>query len=345
MSELSAEEAQPPELAEPDEEEDRLQVWLRTGVVISDPESVEGLLEHIPTSATIIRGTSYNTKVTTGKMVHCRACPQKQMHYRGFVVETDEGSKALVGIDCGERHFFENGVWQQLIAASERQKTFALYQERSAGTVEKLRALIPDLRHWATDAARLEALVHELDDVFPDVWSALAEAARGDGTLMRLVEIETPYKDRAGNDRSRKSWERQRVANLPAPWLFSGPSLARELARLCITLAAVADKLEHGEQTLSVRAGAFADIRKARARLRELDELHKQALAFFHHDFIDSVAKWVRYNHFGQGTLRFKRGRLHASSEADDFGSLAIPPPAELPTSPWAPIAAQWPRL
>jgi hypothetical protein len=121
--------------------------------------------------------------------------------------------------------------------------------------------------------------------------------------------------------------------------------LARELSRQCITLAAVADKLEHGEQTLSVRAGAFGDIRKARARLRELDDLHKQALNFFDHSFIDLVAKWVRYNRFGQGTLRFKRGRLHASSQSDDYGSLAIPPPAELPTSPWASIAAQWPRL
>lgn len=328
-----------------EEEEDRFRIWLRAGVVISDPETEPGLIAQVPVDAKIVGGIGYNTKHTLGRKIPCRACPQRQPHYRGFLVELEDGSRGIVGIDCGERYFFEGGQWERMVAAHERRKEMVLYQERSAGTVEKLDAIIPLIRRWAEDAAEFDGLIHQLDEHFPDVVEQLAAVARQGGVLSRPVQVETPYRDRKGNEAIRKSWVQQNIAALPARWLFAGPSLSGELGRVHIALTDAAEKLRHGEQTLAVRAGAFADIRKANVRLRELHEAHAEALRFFEPKFVDVVAKWARSNRVGEGNLRFKRGRLQASDEDYLYGAVSIPERSALPISPWPSVAPGWPRL
>src|SRR3954464_9293020 len=126
----------------------RRDALIEAGLFIENPEQVPGLVYPIPPERSLkalVR--EYETKATLGRKVRCAACPTHTLHYRGFVSELDDGTPALVGIVCGERHFGE-GIWAEMRAKLVREQDRAHYLARLGPALRQIELLHPLLREW-----------------------------------------------------------------------------------------------------------------------------------------------------------------------------------------------------
>ena len=119
-------------------------------MLADDPEAVDDLVYPIPPSVEVVNlAQNYDTSRTTGRRVRCGACAHHQWHNRGFVAELSDGRKALIGINCGEKHFGGDGQWQSMTAQLTRRQDQAYLATRIAPVREKIEVCYALLRDWS----------------------------------------------------------------------------------------------------------------------------------------------------------------------------------------------------
>lgn len=114
-------------------------------LVVEDPDTLEHLLDRVPDGKEMPQfEATYDTKLTTGRRVRCRACKKKaHNHSKGFVLRYGDGSRILVGGDCGRRRFGQKD-WVMGERALLQRIELAQYLGRKKAT---LRAA-PAFRDW-----------------------------------------------------------------------------------------------------------------------------------------------------------------------------------------------------
>jgi hypothetical protein len=92
--------------------------------VHENPEKLEGLLELIPDTDEVPEiEFSYDTTLGSGERVRCRHCKKTATnHNRGFVLKYLDGSRVLVGKDCGAKQFGERFAFKQNQFAAARKR-------------------------------------------------------------------------------------------------------------------------------------------------------------------------------------------------------------------------------
>lgn len=327
------------------EEAARWQIWTTEGLVVADPTAIQGRLLRVPEGLEPRRALmGYDTQRSTGEKVSCAACGHRHNHFHGFVVEFQDGSVALVGIECGERYFGE-GAWAKLSAGLEQAKRRALYTSRSAPAVAKIDTILPKLRAWADRAAPLASFVEHVEDEFPALAADLRRAAKGGGTLSREVLALVQRQDARGVGSDRQEYQLRRFGHLPAAELFVSGSAGGHITEAYRLLERAKASLEAEEPTLVSQQAAFALINVAFGALQEAHRKHTAGRQLFSEDVWVTIAKWANANPEREGNYRCKRGRFRLSDRDYDYGEVQIPPATALAPSLWHEIAAEWPKL
>jgi hypothetical protein len=118
------------EVPEEDEALTRQKIIPEAGLFVDDPEGIPRRHHPIPAGMEPVRLLKdYDTSRTTGRKVRCSACAHKQPHNRGFVAKMPDGRPALIGFNCGEKHFGD-GAWQRMNADLRREQDDVYYAAR-----------------------------------------------------------------------------------------------------------------------------------------------------------------------------------------------------------------------
>jgi hypothetical protein len=286
----------------------------------------------------------YDTQRSTGQKVSCAACGHSRNHFHGFVVEFQDGSIALVGIECGER-YFGAGAWAKLVAGLEHAKRAALYSARSAPAVAKVGTILPRLEAWAAAAEPLEGFLDELEEEFPALVGQLAKAAKGGGSLTREVLIRAQRQDARGSGSERTEFQLRRFGSLPAGELFLSGGIDVDINQASRLLLQAKAALEAEEPTLATQQSAFGLINRAFGMLQDAHRKHSDGRRLFSEELWVTIAKWGNADGGRRGNYRCRRRRFWWSEGDDILGEIAIPPAEAVGPSPWPEIAEDWPKL
>ena len=247
-----------------DESVARLTIIRNAGLFVDDPEAIPGRHHPVPAGIRPVRLLQdYDTSRTTGRKVRCSACPHQQWHYRGFVAEMSDGRPALIGINCGEKHFGE-GEWGRMHADLRREQDDAYYSARVAPALNQIRASYDRAVALKGAVKSFEADWRRMKATFPDMFKLLDTACgRSDGRLERHVRKMVPTIGRDGRPAEREQIDTITFGKVPEPYAFNARPLPYDIDAAFATLRTAKLKLEQEADTRS-RREAFAELAKGR---------------------------------------------------------------------------------
>jgi hypothetical protein len=258
--------------ANDDEVVARLAIIRKAGLFVDDPETIPDRHHPIPAGMEPVRLLKdYDTTRTTGRKVRCSACAHHQHHNRGFVAEMPDGRPALIGINCGEKHFGD-GEWARMHADLRREQDDAYFAARVHPALEQIKAtydravaLKGAIRSFETNWSCLRLAL-------PDFYALLQTAcAKNEGYLDRYVRRMVPAIGRDGRATQREQIDTVRFGRVPAHEAFSAKPALRILDDAVGTLRSAKLKFERGAETKS-RREAFAELARGRRLAESLAE-------------------------------------------------------------------------
>lgn len=215
----------------------------------------------------------------------CGLSTCRQVHQKGFVVQTEDGLETHIGKDCGVNHF-QLVSWEAERARFRRAKSDAelrQYLEAALGERHTLEAQMRD------QVRALETLVPEVRQVLerisrdPAVQRAFDEAVRADGAIRKSMILSTEEADARGLPPGRRTYFETvaqldgvgavRLETTPGTSRRPGPPATRILFKLRDLLNTTWPRLTRERL---VKAGA-KDREAIAAELREARELMARA--------------------------------------------------------------------
>ncbi|HEX4739041.1 MAG TPA: hypothetical protein VH331_15925 [Allosphingosinicella sp.] len=324
------------------EEQARRQVLVAANLFDEDPEQIAGLVFPIPaerTLAALLR--DYDTQRTTNRKVRCAVCPTHTKHFRGFVGQLDDGSLALIGINCGEDRFGE-GTWAEMSASLKRQQEEAYYRGRIEPARQQVEIVYPLLQEWATRLSRWRSFAESVRSRYSDFFGSLREAAvKRDGQLIREQMVFVTVVDEQGIPRQQRQPRVEVMGRIPFPAGFVAITIGdRRLteARECVKNAyrALAPNAD-----LRSLERAFRTLREGRKLIDEVEEFHQGWIRNSSLDWWSSACNW----HNAAGSSRRLRVHGRAIMMSNDGNPIKLVVPEASPSeSLFEAIAAAWPR-
>jgi hypothetical protein len=327
-----------------EEDQDRRQIYIESGLTVDDPTAVAGLLARVSKDAEPTSAVDYNTRRSVGRKVDCAACGHVRNHYRGFLVSFADGSRALIGIECGEREFFSGGAWARLSTELERRKEAALYERRAAPTVVALNAILRMIDDWAEHASRADQFLLDFRKLFPELWIGLSRAAHRDGRLVREIRKQVSEPGRDGQLVERTIYIDEAIATLPCPDALTDRRATLRLTRLGRELSSACRSLET-ERAVKKQAEAFAVLRKARTSVIEAQTVYGLTLSQLSPEIWMKVATWARTDPGRQRNYRCNQRRFWRSDAIGADRELRLVATDTFPRSPADAILAAWPQI
>ena len=307
--------------------------------------AMPGLIASVDREAVPTDGIPFDTQRTTGEKVDCALCGRHRNHFKGFVVTFADGSKAIVGRNCGETQLFDKGAWAEMAARAERRKQSVLYEARSAPTIAAIDELIPVLRRCMTAVQPIDQLLSSVADELSDLFQGLSSAAKRDGELARNVAKKVSVVGKDGKLREVEDHRRKVFATIPTPLPFESKGLAAPLLKIKRGLETVRALLDQDGITLIQQSEAFRVLRTLGQDLREAQAEAEKARRFLSPDFWEAVAKWGRSDIFREGNYRVSGSVIRHSDKDHVFGEVRLPPAGSYRLDAFVQARAKWPRL
>lgn len=327
------------------EDESRLAIYLKRGVVVADPSSLAGLSAEIEAEAIPSDGIPYDTKKTTGEKVDCALCKRRSNHHKGFVVTFEDGRRATIGIDCAEENLFASGAWEEMVAKAERRKQEVLYQERSAPTLARIDELLPILGRCEEAAKIVDSLVRELQFELPDLYEGINYAAMRDKRLKRDVARKITVIGIDGIERQVDDYYNKIFAVIPSRRPFEKGGLLGPVRAVSKSLIRVRSMLSEEGVTLVQQAEAFRRLRNLRRDLSEAYGECRDCEDFFSMNFWEDVCRWGRADEYREGNYRIKKRLVRHSDSEGVFGELEIQHPKNYTLTCFVEADQIWPNL
>lgn len=278
-----------PNLAVEVEEQVRRQALAGAGLV-EELDDEEGLVFPLPLNAHIVRVLrGYDTRDTTNTKVRCSACPQHQLHNRGFRVEIESGEQARIGIRCGEKHF-GHGAWQTAVADYDRRVQHAHYLARVKPALDAIEQIMPLIREWH----QRTNLLAKLGPGFPSELSdrLYEEAKRSEGRLERERRRKRKRVNRQGQEETYTETEVILVARIPYPGMFLGESPTHPLNGATKEIGCAVALLANKTDTASL-AKAFSHLRRGRQYLNDAARTHRGILSNLTPGWLPALCEWA----------------------------------------------------
>lgn len=307
----------------------RRDALIAAGLFIEDPEQDQNLAFPVPPGVKIERLlTSYDTKTTTGRKVRCAGCPTHTKHYRGFRALLDNGQQANIGIDCGETHA-SPGAWEEMNANLSRRQRDAYNAARVAPTLQAIERAEPLLKAWHDRSKVAVAFMRQLEDAFPTLSAALAQAGKQDDGRLEFDRNRELNKQ----ERRLRNGQRWEVVTVYCSTIPYPPSFERWFATSGIVGAfqgiKSAQKILSGDPTPSQVSDALQRLRVARKLLDDSAAIHDGLLANLDPVWWQGACRWANVEKLTPGTLRFEGRTLICETDQADI-SLTIPDPSLL---------------
>lgn len=294
--------------------------------VIDDPEAQEDITTDVTPGEV---PTHYDNQYIAKNLVRCALCPQHQLHLHGYTGVFSDGRRALIGIDCGSRHFgdFRQATLRrQLRDDTERRLRTDLLAQARAGlpiVIEALRS------RWAPLEYETATFVSHL----PRILRSDAERHMPDGRDYVLGRMETQMKrDPDGIERPREVFiETGRVRELRAAW--EDRSRLREALTLAQALASSAERMERAGKVME--DGLTEQRRVLLERLREGIAWHERVRVLLEPQNLIAYGQAAR-KHGSRSRIEVKeRGDgwvLRTRPEDSEWLTHRPPSMAEIPT-------------
>jgi hypothetical protein len=327
------------------EDESRLAIYLKRGVVVADPSILPGLASEIEAEAVPSEGVPYDTKKTTGERVDCALCKRRNNHFKGFVVTFEDGRRATIGIVCAEENLFATGAWDEMVAKAERRKQAVLYEERLAPTLAKIDELMPILVRCEGTASIIDTLIGELHFELPDLYSGIIHAAMKDRALKRDVARKVTVIGVDGIQREVNQYSNRTFAVIPSRRPFENTGLRGPIRSVSKALIKVKALLSDENVTLIQQAEAFRKLRNLRRDLSEAYRDCRDCEEFLSMTFWDDVCKWGRADEHREGNYRIKKRLVRHSDAEGVFGQVEIPDPKGYNLTCFVEADQIWPNL
>lgn len=253
-----------------DEAVTRLKIIRDAGLFIDDPEAIIDRHHPIPAGMEPVRLLKdYDTSRTTGRKVRCSACAHHQHHNRGFVAEMPDGRPALIGINCGEKHFGD-GAWERMNADLRREQDDVYYAARVHPALEQIRASYDRAVTLKGVARAFETKWGRMRQEVPEFFQLLdAACKKNEGALVRYVSRMVPIIGRDGKLAHKEQIDTKSFGKVPAPQAFLARSAIHSLDAAIGTLRAAKLKLGNGADTKS-RREAFAELARGRRIVEDI---------------------------------------------------------------------------
>ena len=251
----------------------RATIIREVGLSVDDPETIPNRHHPIPAGMNPVRLLKeYDTTRTTGRRVRCSACAHQQAHNRGFVAEMSDGRPALIGINCGEKHFGD-GEWNRMHADLRRAQDDAYYEARVLPALTQIRAAYDHACTLKPFLEGYEANWRLMKVTLPELHRLLQRACtKGDGAMEQHLSRTVESVRYGGRQQYRTEVETQKFGRVPAPQAFVAPFGAAGLRNAIATLRTAKLLLESSADT-KARRDAFAELAKGRRLAEDVAEL------------------------------------------------------------------------
>lgn len=319
------------------EKTSRRDIYIQAGALLYDPSALPDLSARVSREAVPVSGIPFDTKNTTGQKVDCALCGRKENHFRGFVVSFEDGCRAVIGRDCGERELFDQGAWKAMEAHSEQRMRQALHEARAAPAIDAIDKLSLLFDRCEASMKVLSVFLAEVSNALPELHDALTGQPGRGGELVRYDPARRVY------------------ATIPTLAPFKREKFGGALLRVRQGVQR-AQKMLHQQAGLSLvqQAEAFRLLRTCERLFQDLHADAKSGMVYLTHPFWKGVAKWANA-HPARVEQPSRYGTYHVSHRFiryddgfDDGGAtveIALPGTLAYSLEPFEAAVASWPRL
>jgi hypothetical protein len=332
--------------AEPASDETRQEILVEAGLFARDPSAHPGLsLRMDPTCGldSGFRPIGYDTRHTTGAMVHCSICAQQQEHFDGAIVRLQDGSVGLVGNTCGKRHFFSDNGWTAITNRIREDAEQAIFMARFGTAKERLATVDHLLGVWANKLKIVESVKAQFESEMPQLFTAIRRQVRG-GVLSVDEERQVPFRLSNGEIEMRRETYRVPVCRVEAEWFFLTNGLALDVRGVRPQLTKAGNFL-HASATKFNVAAVKKLMRECRNSLEVVADRQRQLASLATENTVRSLAEWAILTQSSQDSYQvsgkvLSRIRGETLMGSVDFGNI----PSDLEKFSNGVFAA-WPSL
>lgn len=326
-------------------DEVRQNILVQAGVFARDPSAFPGLSVQMDPSSGLdktFRPVAYDTRKTTGVMVHCSICPQHQKHFDGAIVRLVDGKLGLVGNDCGKRHFFGEDGWTAITKRIQLASDHALFLARFGTAKERLDSIDAILCQWIVALRSVSDVRAQFKGQLAQLFVAIRREARS-GELCIDQEQQVPFRRSNGEIEMRTEIRRIPVCRIEPLWFFGDDDLAEEVERERLRLVQAGGFLHADAKPHNV-AAVRTMIRNCRRAFETIAGKQRQLSTFSAASSSTKIAEWG--NHVLAGKSAFiARQKVIERRQGGilvgfvDLGNLLTD------TKDWDKIRELWPSL
>jgi hypothetical protein len=327
-------------------EEARTEILVEAGLFVRDPSVFPGLSLQMDPSEGLDPAfipKRYDTRHTTGEMVHCSICAQRQEHFDGAIVRLCGGAIGLVGNDCGKRHFFGEDGWTAISNRMQRAEDHAIFLARFGPAKERLEAIDDLLGQWWDRLGETQLQRDRFEAALPHLFMAVRKQAR-EGVLYLDQPTEVPFRRANGQTGYRTEIRQIALCRVDARWFWERAVLGVEVDRCRSQLRQAATFLHADAKSHNV-AAVKKMLRECRRDLEAVAAKQSELKSLRSADTIARLADWGNratggkdsYSASGKHVARSRGGIIKADI---DLGAL----PHDLEER-WKRIEALWPSL
>lgn len=310
------------------QEKDAAQEWaylqLEAGLMILDPSTQDGLVERIPEGVIPEKPlNSYDTKLSSdGEKMNCAQCGHRRNHYRGITVLLSDGSKALVGRNCGEKDFGRD-IWGQLESDLEYRQNLVFYEARIKPYEQELSSILDGLEVWLEVAEVVDNFFTKLRKAMPNLYKALRRDAWASGELTYARTVRKTVVGRDGEPQTRNEEVIERLGPVPAATYFRNKPLRTRLFAAGRQIKEVLDRIDKtkGQNGLNEMRSVSRERVEIRREFRDIRDQHHSCFEILDLENRQRVVNWANAGLDDVGKMQSSHSQL---IERDDYNSIPI---------------------
>lgn len=331
---------------EPLSEEDRRSILEDAGVFAPNPSKYPGLSLQLDPSQALdssFRPVGYDTRLTTGEMVHCSICAQHQEHFDGAIVRLQDGKTGLVGNSCGKKHFFGDNGWSVITSKIRQDEERAIFSARFGPAKESIATVDELLRKWVSSLRGVEAMHDQFKTELPQLFAAIGRQVQT-GVLSIDKERQIPVRQSNGDIKMITDFYQVVICRVEADWFFLGDRLAQTVDRIRPQIIESFGYLSADATTQNITAVKRL-MKTCRDSLEIVAKKQEKLKSLKIESTVAKISEWgnlalnskEKYKVSGQLLFSIQNENIQGSFNFEDF-------PSDLDLY-WHKILENWPRL